>query len=248
MLLVAQVLAFGACLVTQSKAAPSAPSVSIFLKPPGVISPGGSTTICCSCQCANGHFVLYKNGHRLRALELPGSRAEFTLSNASWGDAGVYSCQYLAGGSLLALSEGLDVVVQELLLPAPALSVLPGPEVGAGAAVALRCSAALPGARCLLYREGQRRALDVLSQHQEAFSISHAREGDGGRYSCQCFTQAAAIFNWSAASQPLELVVRDYTWSNIVHLALGAGVLALLGLILAEATHSSWRERHQPCP
>ncbi|XP_064024061.1 immunoglobulin superfamily member 1-like isoform X3 [Pogoniulus pusillus] len=172
MLLVAQVLAFGACLVTQSKAAPSAPSVSIFLKPPGVISPGGSTTICCSCQCANGHFVLYKNGHRLRALELPGSRAEFTLSNASWGDAGVYSCQYLAGGSLLALSEGLDVVVQELLLPAPALSVLPGPE------------------------------------HQEAFSISHAREGDGGRYSCQCFTQAAAIFNWSAASQPLELVVR----------------------------------------
>lgn len=83
--------------------------------------------------------------------------------------------------------------------------------MGAGAAVALRCSPALPGARCLLYLEGQSRALDVLSQHQEAFSIPQAREGDGGRYSCQCFTQAGAIFNWSAASQPLELVVRGET-------------------------------------
>lgn len=104
-------LGAGHCLPASLSRA-GAPSVSIFLKPPGVISPGGSTTICCSCQCANGHFVLYKNGHRLRALELPGSRAEFTLSNASWGDAGVYSCQYLAGGILQALSEGLDVMVQ----------------------------------------------------------------------------------------------------------------------------------------
>ncbi|NXR12370.1 IGSF1 protein, partial [Semnornis frantzii] len=185
-----------------------APTVSIFLKPPGVISPGGSTTICCSCQCANGHFVLYKNGQQLRALELPGSRAEFTISNASWGDEGAYSCHYLVGGTLLAHSEGLDVMVRELLLPAPALSVLPGREVVAGAAVSLRCSPALPAARCLLYLEGQTRALDVLSQHQEAFNISHARVGDGGRYSCQCFTQAAARFRWSAASEPLELVVR----------------------------------------
>ncbi|NXF95859.1 IGSF1 protein, partial [Eubucco bourcierii] len=185
-----------------------APTVSIFLKPPGVISPGGSTTICCSCQCANGHFVLYKNSQQLHALELHGSRAEFTISNASWGDAGAYSCHYLVGGTLLAYSEELDVMVQELLLPAPALSVLPGQEVVAGAAVALRCSPHLPCARCLLYLEGQSRVPSVLSQHQEAFNISHAREADGGRYSCQCFALVNGSFRWSAASESLELVVR----------------------------------------
>ncbi|XP_054029311.1 osteoclast-associated immunoglobulin-like receptor [Dryobates pubescens] len=251
MLRVALLLASGAWLVAQSKAAPSAPTVSIFLKPPGVIPPGGSTTICCSCQCATGHLVLLKDGRRLRALAPRGGRAEFSISNATHGDAGVYSCQYQAGGTLLAHSEGLDVMVQgeghtawrggrchlEFHLPTPVLSVLPWQEVAAGAAVSLRCSTAHPTARCLLYLQGQLAALAVLSKQQEDFNISHVQEANGGHYSCQCFNQAAS-FSWSAASEPLQLVVRDYTWSNTVQLALGAGVLLLLGLVLAEATRS----------
>lgn len=38
----------------------------------------------------------------------------------------------------------------------------------------------------------------------------------------------------------------DYTWSNVVRLALGAGVLVLLGLIMAEAVHSH-QCRPRPC-
>lgn len=89
-----------------------APTISIFLKPPGVIPPGGSTTICCSCQGDNGNFVLYKKGHQLRSLELRGSRAEFSISNATHEDTGPYSCHYVNGDTVLARSETVDVMVQ----------------------------------------------------------------------------------------------------------------------------------------
>lgn len=240
MLPVTHVLAFGAWLVAQSKATPSAPTISIFLKPPGVIPPGGSTTICCSCQCDSGTFVLYKNGRQLRSLELRGSRAEFSISSATQEDAGAYSCHYLDGGTVLARSETLDVIVQEFRLPKPVLSVLPGQEVAAGAYVIFRCTIAHSKAGCFLYVEGQIKTLDLLSEERNDFNISHVHKGNEGRYSCQCFTKGAS-FEWSAVSKTLDLVVRDYTRSNVVRLALGAGVLVLLGLIVAEATCSHRR-------
>ncbi|KAM6120792.1 natural cytotoxicity triggering receptor 1-like [Phoenicopterus ruber ruber] len=221
MLPVTHMLAFSAWLVAQSKATPSVPTSSIFLKPPGVIPLGGSTTICCSCKCDNGNFVLYKNRHHLRTLELRSSRAEFSISNATQEDTGAYSCHYLDGGTVLARSETLDVMVQEFHLPTPVLSVQPGHEVSPGAYVIFHCTIAHSSSGCFLYLQGQ---------------------AMGGHYRCQCFTKGASLA-WSAVSKTLDLVMRDYTWSNVVCLALGAGVLLLLGLILAEATCS---HRHRP--
>ncbi|XP_009872766.1 PREDICTED: immunoglobulin superfamily member 1-like, partial [Apaloderma vittatum] len=216
---VIHVLAFGAWLAAQSQATPSALTISIFPKPPGVIPPGGSTTIWCRCQCATGTFVLYKDGHQLRTLELRGSRAEFSISNATQEDAGPYSCHYLGG---------------EFRLPRPVLSVLPGNDVPAGAYVTFRCTIANASAGCFLYLEGQVKETVLLPKGDD-FTIARVHRGKGGRYSCQCFTGATPM-QWSAASQPLELVVRDYTWSNVARLALGAGVLLLLALMVAEAT------------
>ncbi|NWS61064.1 IGSF1 protein, partial [Chunga burmeisteri] len=185
-----------------------APTISIFLKPPGVIPPGGSITICCSCQRDNGNFVLYKNGRKLRSLELHGSRAEFSISNATRGDAGAYSCHYLDGGTVLARSETLEVTVQEFRLPKPVFSVLPGHEVAAGAYVIFRCTIAHSKAGCFLYLEGQVETLALLTKEQEDFNLSHVHKGNGGRYSCQCFTRSASSFEWSAVSKTLDLVVR----------------------------------------
>ncbi|XP_008946091.1 PREDICTED: LOW QUALITY PROTEIN: immunoglobulin superfamily member 1-like [Merops nubicus] len=231
MLPVTHLLAFGAWLVAQSKATLSAPTISIFLKPPGVIPPGGSTTIRCSCQCYNGHFVLYKNGDQLRALELRGSRAEFSISSATQKDEGqgVYSCHYMGGGAVLARSETLEVMVREFHLPKPVLSVLPGHEVTAGASVTFHCTITHPKAGCFLQLEGRMEVLSILSKEWDYFNLSHVQTGDSGRYSCQCFMKNSSL-EWSAASEPVDLVVRDYTWSNVVHLALGAVVLLLLGL------------------
>ncbi|XP_027744284.1 leukocyte immunoglobulin-like receptor subfamily B member 3-like [Empidonax traillii] len=236
MLPVTHVLAFCAWLVAESKATPSAPRISIFLKPPGVIPPGGFTTICCSCQHGNGKFILYKDGYKLRTLEQSGCRAKFSISNATYRDKGTYNCHYLEGGTVLARSDGLDVMVAGIRLPGPDFSVLPGHEVTAETDVIFRCTTTYHSTGCFLYLEGQIRA-QVLSREQDDYNFSHVQKGEGGRYSCQCFTKNASI-EWSAVSKTLDLVVRDYTLCNTVRLALGAGLLVLLGLITAEATRS----------
>ncbi|NXT73288.1 IGSF1 protein, partial [Zapornia atra] len=184
-----------------------APTISIFLKPPGVIPPGGSTTICCSYQGDSGSFVLYKDGQQLRTLMGHGSRAEFPISNATQEDRGGYHCHYLEGGTVLARSETLDIKVEEFQLPQPVLSVLPGCEVAAGAYVAFRCTIAHSTAGCFLYLEGQTGDLGFFSKEQNYFNLSRVHKGNEGRYSCQCFTRDR-LFHWSACSNTLDLVVR----------------------------------------
>ncbi|NWT95537.1 IGSF1 protein, partial [Urocynchramus pylzowi] len=186
-----------------------APTISIFLKPPGVIPPGGSTTICCICQRSYGSFVLYKGSRRLHTLEQSGSRAEFSISNATYEDRGSYNCHYLEGGTVLARSTQLEVLVEELRLPRPDLSVLPGHEVTAGAAVMFRCTTTHPSTGCYLYLEGQIRA-QVLPRERGDYNLSLVQKGDSGRYSCQCYTFNAfnASREWSPVSSTLDLVVR----------------------------------------
>uniref|UniRef100_A0A672TZT4 Ig-like domain-containing protein n=1 Tax=Strigops habroptila TaxID=2489341 RepID=A0A672TZT4_STRHB len=185
-----------------------APTISIFLKPPGVIPPGGSTTICCHCQCDDGNVVLYKDGQQLRILELRDGRAEFPISNATQEDAGPYSCHYLAGAHLL-MPSSLPI---EFHLPKPVLSVLPGLEVAAGAYVTFRCTITHASAGCFLYLEGQDKALDLLPKDQDDFNLSRVHKGNEGRYSCQCFTKGA-LWNWSDVSNSLDLVVKGETSS-----------------------------------
>ncbi|XP_055670700.1 immunoglobulin superfamily member 1-like isoform X2 [Falco peregrinus] len=225
---VTQVLAFGAWLVAQSKATSRSPTISVFLKPPGVIPPGGSATICCSCQQDSGNFVLYKNGRELRTLQLHGTRAEFPIFNASHQDAGAYTCHCLGGGTVLARSETLDIMVQEFHLPKPILSVLPGQEVATGTYVIFRCTIVHPSAGCFLYLEGQIEALSLLSKERDHFNLSSVHKGNGGRYSCQCFTRDAS-FQWSAASKPLDLVVRGEPPPAPSTLCSLPGICCLLG-------------------
>ncbi|NXT88479.1 LIRA6 protein, partial [Anhinga rufa] len=181
-----------------------APKLSIFLKPPGVISPRGSTSICCSCQCDSGTFVLFKNGKEIQTLQLPGSRAEFSISNATHEDAGAYSCHYRQGDTVLARSETLEVMVQDFHLPTPVLSVLPGHEVAAGAYVTFCCAIEHSRAACFLYMEGQIMGPRLNPEERENYKLSRVSKDNEGRYSCQCF----ADLKWSAVSQSLDLVVR----------------------------------------
>ncbi|NWV94739.1 IGSF1 protein, partial [Machaerirhynchus nigripectus] len=183
-----------------------APTISIFQKPPGVIPPGGSTTICCTCQCSYGSFVLYKGSLRLPIPEQSGSRAEFSISDATYEDGGTYFCHYLKGGTVLARSNELEISVKELRLPRPDLSVVPGHKVTAGADVMLRCTIAQPSTGCYLYLEGQVRA-QLFSREQGHYNLSHVQEGDSGRYSCQCYTKNGSR-EWSAVSNTVDLVVR----------------------------------------
>ncbi|NXP09600.1 IGSF1 protein, partial [Thinocorus orbignyianus] len=183
------------------------PTISIFLKPPGTIPPGGSTTICCSCECDNGNFVLFRGGHRVNTLpRLRGSRAEFSISNVTQGDTGGYNCHYVDGDTVLARSETVEVRVHEFRLPEPVLSVLPGHNVAAGTDVLFRCTLAHPRAGCVLYLEGWVTEFKHLS-NGEVYKLSRVHKGYEGHYSCQCFVKNAS-FEWSAVSKTLDLMVR----------------------------------------
>ncbi|XP_009677504.1 T-cell-interacting, activating receptor on myeloid cells protein 1 isoform X4 [Struthio camelus] len=334
MLPVTHILAFGAWLVVQSMAATSGPNVTIYLQPPGVIPLGGSATIHCECQYNGGSFVLYRNGQQFHTWKPHGSRVNFSISNATQSFSGPYSCHYLHGddGAVLARSDTLEVLVQELQGPKPVLSILPGHEVAAGSGVLLQCTFQYANAGCFLYLEGRTGAVRYFPEREAKFHLSQVVKGDGGRYSCQCYIketppkwfstseylelvvrdpglarpslfleprghvrpgtnatllctgvgQSAQVYFWmdrkmikktetkgnvatfvlphvmghhggtyactyhsrkqpylsSELSNTVWLVVADYTWGNTVRLALGAGILILLGLIVAEAMHS----------
>ncbi|NWW46476.1 IGSF1 protein, partial [Pedionomus torquatus] len=184
------------------------PSISIFLKPPGTIPPGGATTVCCSCECDNGKFVLFRSGHRVNTLPrlLGGGRAEFSISNVSEWDAGGYNCHYVDGDTVLARSEPVEVRVHEFRLPEPVLSVLPGHQVVAGADVVFRCTLARPRAGCSLYLEGWGAEFQHLSNGED-YKLSGVHKGYEGRYSCQCFVKNASL-EWSPVSKTLDLMVR----------------------------------------
>ncbi|KFQ64161.1 Immunoglobulin superfamily member 1, partial [Pelecanus crispus] len=184
------------------------PTISIFLKPPGVIPPGGSTTICCSCQSDKGTIVLYKRGRQIRSLDLHGNWAEFPISNATQNDTGAYNCHWLHGRTVLARSETLDIIVQEFHLPTPVFSILPGQEVAAGASVTFRCTINHSGAGCFLYQEGRMETTNLISKEQDHFSLTHVHKSNEGRYSCQCFSKSGGSLKWSAVSNTLDLVVR----------------------------------------
>lgn len=102
------------CLSGSISVSTGAPTVSIFLQPPGVIPLGGSTTICCRCLCHGGKMVLYKDGYQLRTLELHGNTAEFSISKATQMDRGLYSCHYVDGGNgtVLTCSDSMEVRVE----------------------------------------------------------------------------------------------------------------------------------------
>ncbi|KAG6925914.1 leukocyte immunoglobulin like receptor A6, partial [Chelydra serpentina] len=71
------------------------------------------------------------------------------------------------------------------------------------------------------------------------FPVASAGWEHAGSYSCSYHTTREPVVV-SHPSDPARLVVRDYTRGNIIRLALSAGVLLGLVLILAETAHS-WR-------
>ncbi|NXA43783.1 LIRB5 protein, partial [Eudromia elegans] len=184
-------------------------SVIIYLQPPGVIPLGGSATICCEYQCDGGTFVLYRTGEKLHTLKPTGRRAEFSISNVTRSFSGPYICYCTHGdnGTVLARSDKLEVLVEELQGPEPVLSILPARDVTAGSAVLFRCTFWNDTALCFLYLEGRPGILYEFPDTEATFHLSHVEQENGGRYICQCFIKQFPPV-WSRPSEFLELVVR----------------------------------------
>ncbi|XP_046786568.1 immunoglobulin superfamily member 1 isoform X2 [Gallus gallus] len=213
MLPATHMLAFSVWLVAQSKATASAPTVSIFLQPPGVIPLGGSTTICCRCLCHGGKMVLYKDGYQLRTLELHGNTAEFSISKATQMDRGLYSCHYVDGGNgtVLTCSDSMEVRVEESLLPGPSISVTPQEGAILGTSATVHCMCQCHQTVMLLYKSGnvsiQQRAWPVRGM--ATFIITQVAQEDGGAYACR-YGNESDPSSLSQLSPFAELLVRDH--------------------------------------
>ncbi|XP_029769020.1 immunoglobulin superfamily member 1-like [Terrapene carolina triunguis] len=208
---------------------PSLPRPSISLSPTGITAPGADVTIRCQGQRRNVTFFLHKAGdlNPQQHMDPAGDGAEFLIPTVGRQHGGSYSCSYRPRSEPFVSSQPSDTV--QLVV----------------AAVTVRCWGQRRGMRFVLNKDGRHFQAVDSDRFEAVFSINMSRE-HSGNYSCSYHSRSEP-FAMSYPSDPVELVLRaarpDFTNANIARLALGAVVLLILGLILAEACYSRPRVR-----
>ncbi|XP_069408183.1 leukocyte immunoglobulin-like receptor subfamily A member 6 isoform X2 [Ovis canadensis] len=222
-----------------------------LLTPQGpVVTSGQNLTLQCRSDVGYTRFALSKEGGQdlpqRPAWRTQGglSQADFPLGPVSTIHGGRYRCY---GGHGLssewsAPSEPLELLVAGRLRDSPSLSVQPGPLVAPGETVTLLCQSGDRTDTFLLSKEGAaQRPLRLRSQDQDGryqaeFSLSPVTSAHGGTYRCYR-SLSTDPYLLSQPSEPLALVVSDYTVQNFTRMGLAALVLLLLGILLCQARH-----------
>ncbi|XP_075771202.1 uncharacterized protein LOC112545992 [Pelodiscus sinensis] len=226
---------------------PSLPRPSVSLSPTWVAAPGSDVTIRCQGPGGDVRFFLHQAGDltRPRPMDPAGDGAEFHIRPVGRQHGGKYSCSYRSRAEPFvssAPSDPVGLVIAEPTLPRPSISISPSRGVRLGAAATIRCRAGPQNATFLLYKDGGYWGRAAPVGHVAEFPVAGAGWEDAGNYSCSYHTSREPVA-LSRPSDPARLVVRDYTRGNIVRLALAAGVVLGLALILAEIWPGGCRER-----
>ncbi|XP_039366218.1 immunoglobulin superfamily member 1-like [Mauremys reevesii] len=185
------------------------PKPTIWVSPSRVVALGGSVTICCEGRYLGMEFVLRKAGHpNLQVRMVP---------DGPVAEFPIPSVSREDGGSYTCDYRSIME---------PSRWSYPSDPVE------------------IIVAEGRHFTSMDSDGLEVVFPISDVHQEDGGSYSCSYHSKSEP-FNVSYPSDPVELVVReappehpDFTHANITRLGLGAAVLLVLGLILAEAYYS----------
>ncbi|XP_060254187.1 leukocyte immunoglobulin-like receptor subfamily A member 6 isoform X2 [Ovis aries] len=222
-----------------------------LLTPQGlVVTSGQNLTLQCRSDVGYARFALSKEGGQdlpQRPARRPQgglSQADFPLGPVGTIHGGRYRCY---GGHSLssewsAPSEPLELLVAGRLRDSPSLSVQPGPSVAPGETVTLLCQSGNRTDTFLLSKEGaahrplRLRSQDQDGRYQAEFSLSPVTSAHGGTYRCYR-SLSTDPYLLSQPSEPLALVVSDYTVQNLTRVGLAALVLLLLGILLCQARH-----------
>ncbi|XP_043756243.1 leukocyte immunoglobulin-like receptor subfamily A member 6 isoform X9 [Cervus elaphus] len=222
-----------------------------LLSPQGpVVTSGQNLTLQCRSDAGYARFALSKEGGR-DLPQRPARRAQGGLSQANFplGPVGtVHGGRYRCyGGHGLssewsAPSDPLELLVAGLLRDRPSLSARPGPSVAPGESVTLLCQSGNRTDTFLLSQEGaahrplRLRAQDQGGRFRAEFSLSPVSSAHGGTYRCyRALSTDPHLL--SRPSEPLALLVSDYTVQNLIRMGLAASVLLLLGVLLCQARH-----------
>uniref|UniRef100_A0A4W2EKH7 Ig-like domain-containing protein n=1 Tax=Bos indicus x Bos taurus TaxID=30522 RepID=A0A4W2EKH7_BOBOX len=196
----------------------SKPSLSALPSP--VVTLGGSVTLQCGSHQGFNRFLLTKEGEDESSWTLDGQRAPNWQTQALFS---VGSCDPRAqvDVQMLRLLQGHPPGVVapsdplELLVPGlsgkPSLLTSQGPVITSGQNLTLQCRSDVSYARFALFKEGgqdlpqrpARRPQEGLSQAD--FPLGPVSTVQGGRY--RCYGGHGLSSEWSAPSEPLELLV-----------------------------------------
>ncbi|KAI2593012.1 osteoclast associated Ig-like receptor [Homo sapiens] len=165
-------------------------------QPATVVTPGVNVTLRCRAPQPAWRFGLFKPGEIAPLLfrDVSSELAEFFLEEVTPAQGGSYRCCYRrpdwGPGVWSQPSDVLELLVTEEL-PRPSLVALPGPVVGPGANVSLRCAGRLRNMSFVLYREGVAAPLQYRHSAQPwaDFTLLGARAP--GTYSCYYHTPSA---------------------------------------------------------
>ncbi|XP_019834155.2 leukocyte immunoglobulin-like receptor subfamily B member 4 isoform X3 [Bos indicus] len=227
------------------------PKPIIWAEPSSVVPLGSSVTILCQGPPNTKSFSLNKEGDSTPwnihpSLE-PWDKANFFISNVREQQAGRYHCSHFIGVNWSEPSEPLDLLVAGeepagRLRDRPSLSVRPSPSVALGENVTLLCQSGNRTDTFLLSKEGaahrplRLRSQDQDGRYQAEFSLSPVTSAHGGTYRCYR-SLSTNPYLLSQPSEPLALLVADYTMQNLIRMGLAASVLLLLGILLCQARH-----------
>ncbi|XP_053865533.1 alpha-1B-glycoprotein-like [Malaclemys terrapin pileata] len=192
---------------------PNLPRPSISLSPTGVTAPGADVTIRCEGQRRDVRFFLQKAGdlNPQRHMDPAGDRAEFRIPTVGRQHRGSYSCSYRPQSEPFVSSEPSDpveLVVAELPVPGPSISVSPSGVIAPGEAVTIRCQCRCEARRLLLYKGGiEIWELDAAGDRGE-FTIPSAKWEDRGAYTCRSCSRSEPP-NWLYPSEMVRIIVAD---------------------------------------
>ncbi|KAM9757331.1 leukocyte immunoglobulin-like receptor subfamily B member 4 isoform 2-T2 [Dama dama] len=227
------------------------PKPTIWAEPGSVVPCGSSVTIWCQGPPNAKSFSLNQEGisapWNTQPLLKPWDKANFSILNIKEQQAGRYHCSYFIGFNWSEPSDPLELLVagEEPAGPLrdrPSLSAWPGPSVAPGENVTLLCQSGNRTDTFLLSQEGaahrplRLRAQDHDGQFRAEFSLSPVSSAHGGTYRCYR-ALSTDPYLLSQASEPLALLVSDYTVQNLIRMGLAASVLLLLGVLLCQARH-----------
>ncbi|EPQ15048.1 Leukocyte immunoglobulin-like receptor subfamily A member 6 [Myotis brandtii] len=219
-----------------------------------IMASGQNLTLQCRSDVGYDRFALHKEWGR----DLPQSlvlqpqaglsQAHFPLGTVSSSHGGRYRCYggYNLSSEWSAPSDPLDILVAGHLSDRPSLLVQPDLRVASGENVTLLCQSQSPRDMFLLSKEGtanpplRLRSKHRAQQFQAEFSMSPVTSAHGGTYRCYS-SHSTSPFLLSLPSEPLELLVSDYTVENLTRMGMAGLILVVLGVLLFQAQNNPIR-------
>ncbi|XP_077170439.1 leukocyte immunoglobulin-like receptor subfamily A member 6 isoform X2 [Paroedura picta] len=211
---------------------PDLPRPNISLSPGKMAFPGSNITIQCRVKGPSDTFYLHNAGVPIKSVVPDKDVALFYITNVSSDHGGIYSCSYKLRSNFSVLSETSDIVTFLVLdpsLPRPTISFSPSESVALGGRINILCESLDGKANFFLHKDGASAADWPMKSNWDVgqVSINNISWEHQGNYSCS-YVFVKRPFVFSVHSDPLELLVSDYTYINIIRFVIGGLILLLL--------------------